>query len=244
MAQELQAAPSQEVTQRQPLTPMEMLSKAMTDGMSVEILERLMTLNERWEAGQARKAFIEAKAAFKAEAPKITKDKENKQFSSSYTSIGNLVTTASEILAKHGLDARWDFEQTDKTVKVTCVLSHYAGHSESVALSAPPDTSGAKNPIQQIKSTITYLKIATFEGVTGLASNEANADDDGNASGQKPITAEQVEELLQLAEDTNADKTKICRWLKVGSFPEIPASQYQKAKNALLDRRKQTVEAV
>ena len=57
------------------ITPMEMLNSAITRGDSLDKLERLMDLNDRWEKAQAKKAFIEAKAAFKASAPVVTKDK-------------------------------------------------------------------------------------------------------------------------------------------------------------------------
>jgi hypothetical protein len=49
-------------------------------------------------------------------------------------------------------------------------------------LSSPPDTSGAKNPLQQIKSAITYLEGATFQAITGIVASDE--DDDGN--GFKP----------------------------------------------------------
>ena len=49
--------------QTAPVTPMEMLDRAVSNGASVETLERLMNLQERWEANQARKAFDDAMAA-------------------------------------------------------------------------------------------------------------------------------------------------------------------------------------
>ena len=147
--------------------------------------------NQAWEfyqkveAEHARKAYLEAKASFKANAPIIVKDKQNKQFNdSAYASIGNVVNTANEVLARYGLDASWEFEQGER-IKVTCILRHVQGHAERVTLTAPPDASGSKNPLQQIKSTITYLKLSTFEGVTGIATTEGNLDDDGNGFSDK-----------------------------------------------------------
>lgn len=169
-----------------PRSTMDMVSDALARGAPMEMVERLLALHERWESAQAKKAFIEAKAAFKAEAPAIIKDRENKQFGSKYSSIGNLVTTTNEVLSKHGLDASWTYEQGEKgVIKVICKLQHILGHSESVELSSAPDATGSKNPIQQIKSATTYLKVATYEAVTGIASNEANMNDDGNAAYDK-----------------------------------------------------------
>ena len=58
-------------------------------------------------------------------------------------------------------------------------------------MSAPPDTSGSKNLIQQLKSTKTYLEIATFESVTGIAAID-KGDDDGNSAGQQTVDPYQV----------------------------------------------------
>lgn len=215
------------------LTPMEMLNAAMERGDAIEKLERLMDLNERWEKAQAKKAFLEAKAAFKANAPTILKDKENKQYGSRYSSIGNVVNTVNEALSRHGLDAQWDYDQGEKTIKVTCILSHPMGHSERVSLAGPPDVSGAKNPIQQIKSTTTYLKLATFEAVTGIATSEGNADDDGNGAGGALITEEQEGAIRDLIEEKQADIPAFCAYFKIEKMSDLKAQDFDRAIAAL-----------
>ena len=47
----------------QAATPMDMIDRAVSSGASVEALEKLMVLQERWEANQGRKAFNQAIAA-------------------------------------------------------------------------------------------------------------------------------------------------------------------------------------
>ena len=41
------------VSSPMPMTPMEMLDRAVSNGASVETLSKLMDLQERWEANQA-----------------------------------------------------------------------------------------------------------------------------------------------------------------------------------------------
>jgi hypothetical protein len=76
----------------------------------------------------------------------------------------------------------------------------------------PPDTSGGdkgKNPIQQIKSAMTYARICTFEQVCGLASRDGNADDDGNGASNGDLSeriewlgnARDLKELQSLFQD-------------------------------------------
>lgn len=165
-------------------TPSDLLAMAVSQGADLDHLRQLMDLKDRHEATEARKAFHQALAAFKESPPIITNDRTNKQYGSTYSSLANLVNNVNKELSPHGLNARWDIEQGQQ-IKVTCILAHALGHQESVSLSGPPDDSGAKNKLQQIKSTLTYLKGATFEAVTGVATIPGNLDDDGNAAGKK-----------------------------------------------------------
>ena len=166
-------------------TMMAMLATAVQKGMPLETIQALRAMQKEYEADEARKAFMVDMAEFKKNIPPIYKDKENKQYNSRYASIGNLSTTLSEALAKFGFSVDWDYAQSEKTLTVTAILTHRLGHEKRVTASGPIDTSGAKNPLQQLKSTRTYLKIDTLEAVCGVASTDANRDDDGNASGFK-----------------------------------------------------------
>lgn len=187
-------------------TPADLLAMAIQQGAGLDQLEKLMVLKERYDANEARKAYAQAVSAFKANPPRVGRDKENKQYGSRYSSLSNLVNTVNIALSKHGLSARWDVDQTEQ-IKVTCILSHTLGHSESVSLRGPADTSGAKNNLQQIKSTLTYLKGATFEAVTGIATDEGNLDDDGNGFGP---TMDQ-RELDWLTKINDAQSIKECQ---------------------------------
>lgn len=162
-------------------TPMDLLSIAVSQNFDIEKLAKLMELQKEWERNEARKAFQQAKAEFKSESIHITRDKENKQYSSRYTSIGNLIETVTPYLSKHGLSVDWEVDQSSG-IKVTCNLTHRLGYGEARSMVVPPDASGQKNPIQQIKSAITYARICTFECATGLASRDpqVNPNDDGN----------------------------------------------------------------
>lgn len=190
-------------------SPMQMLQAAIDKNMAPEVIEKMLDLRDRWEASEARKAYMEAIAAFKANPPKVIKNKTNKQYNSMYSTLDNLVNNVNAALSVHGLNARWDIAQQDKEITVRCILSHVMGHSESVALTAPPDTSGSKNAIQQIKSTITYLKLATYEAVTGIASEEGNLDDDGNAAGDKYADWYAAIDECDTVEAVNAVKKKL-----------------------------------
>lgn len=171
--------------QVQIVTPYEMMMDAVKNELPLEQIEKMMELQERFEKRESEKAFVSAMAKFKEIPLIITKDKVNTQYKSYYTTIGNLVNLTLPGMSKCGLSHKWDIDQTvENIIKITCVVTHSMGHSESVSMSAGKDDSGKKNPIQQVKSTITYLKAATFESIMGLASSDSNIDDDGNGASQ------------------------------------------------------------
>jgi hypothetical protein len=162
-----------------------MLSMAVAQGADLDRLQKLMDLQERWEANQARKAYAEAMNAFKANPPHILKNKDvsfgNTHYKhATHDEVTNKVT---EALAKHGLSHRWNVEQGD-LIKVTCTITHVLGHFESVSMQSLPDTSGSKNSIQAISSAVTYLQRYTLLAATGLSTSElGNLDNDGRGAG-------------------------------------------------------------
>ena len=220
-----------------PVTPMSMIQHAVEQGHDLARIEKLMELERSWKADKAREAYYEALAEFKKKPITITKDKKNTQYNSMYTTIGNLVNTVNAAMAPFGLNARWDIDQSDG-ITVTCILSHTLGHSESVPMSGPPDESGSKNKLQQIKSTVTYLKSATFEAVTGVVSqDDATLDDDGNGAAET-ISEKQVADLTSLISEVKANKAAFLKYCKVDKLEDVLTKNYSTAVKSLQEKRK------
>jgi ERF superfamily len=169
-------------------SPAAIMMAAMSKGVSLADMRAMLDLQREWEAGEARKAFHEALARFKAEFLEITKRKrvtfetrDGGETSYSHAELSDVVEIVGPALARCGFSYRWDVQQAPGNVTVTCILAHSKGHSETVTMSGPPDASGKKNSIQQIASTVTYLQRYTLKAITGVA--EKGQDDDGAAAG-------------------------------------------------------------
>lgn len=225
------------------ITPMQMLQIAVEKGTDIEQLDKLMSLHERWEANEARKAFVAAKAAFKAEAPKLTKNKHVGFDSRSggartdykHTTLDHAADLLSPVLSRHGLTYSWETEQAEGgLIKVTCVLTHVMGHSERVTLQAGPDQSGNKNNIQAVGSTVTYLERYTLLSALGMATGE---DTDGMGPVDL-IDAEQKDTLIGLMKEVEADVPKFLKYLGVSAIDELPAAAYGQAVTALEAKRR------
>jgi hypothetical protein len=223
------------------VTPMQMLQIAVERGADMAMLEKLMSLQERWEANEARKAYVAAMSEFKSEALSLAKNKHVAFGNTKYdhATLDQVCDTVGPALSRYGLSHRWDIEQAEHDViRVSCVLTHALGHSERVTLSAKPDTSGQKNAIQAIGSAITYLQRYTLLAATGLTAKEQ--DDDGKRGDKGgAISAEQKETLVALMKATDADVKKFLGYMGIAALDELPASRFANAK-AALEKKKGT----
>lgn len=164
-------------------TPGDLLVYAMQSGASMADLKSLMDLKERYEANEARKAYVDAMAKFKLNPPTILKDKEV-AFSGtrySHATLGAVTQAVAAGLAQHGFSHRWDATQEGGQITVSCIITHRLGHSENISMTAKPDDSGKKNAIQQVASTISYLQRYTLMAATGVAAMD-ESDDDGRGA--------------------------------------------------------------
>ncbi len=218
------------------MTPMDMVNHAITSGAGIDIIEKLMALQERFDAKQSRKAFDEAVANAKAEIPVIIR-KATGHNSKKYADFAAIAAAVDPILGRHGISYRFRTAQTEKNITVTCVLFGH-GHSEENTLCGPADSSGNKNAIQSIGSTLTYLQRYSLVQALGLAA----ADDDdgvkgGGAGGGATISEDQFAQIAELADDVGADKAAFCKYLKVPSLSQIPAKDFDRAIAALNRKR-------
>lgn len=171
------------------VTPMEMISVAIERGANVDQLEKLMALQERWQATQARMAFDAAISEAKAKIKPIIKGREV-DFTTAkgrtnyvYEDLALIAKEIDPILAPLGLSYRFRSSQEGSTVSVTCVIAHRDGHSEETTLTSGKDDTGNKNSIQAIGSAVTYLQRYTLKLALGLAA--AKDDDARNTEGPK-----------------------------------------------------------
>jgi len=220
--------------------PNDFMQMAMNKDMDIEVLKELIALKKQDDADKARKAFVQAMGDFKANAPSISKsghvrfqNKAGDVTEYNHATLSQVSQILGQALSAHGLSHRWDIKQGDR-VAVTCILTHVMGHSEQVTLEGPPDTSGGKNSIQAIQSTVTYLQRGTLHAVTGVIAD--NADDDGR--GAEPgeyLSVEQivlVESALINAGFTKTDKAFL-QYAKVSKIEDILASKFNWAIGAI-----------
>lgn len=228
-------------------TPARLLQMAIAKDLDIEKLERLIVLQERWEANEARKAFIRAMAEFKRSPPTIVKNKKagfghksgGGRTEYDYASLDQVAIEIGKAMAVHGLSAAWHIKQTEE-ITVTCVITHEMGHSgEPVTMSASPDTSGTKNPIQAIASAVSYLEKYTLLAAAGLAASGMDNDGNSTVPSAPTITDDQAATLEALLEEVAGNRGLFCKYFGIPDISELPADQLSNAVAMLERKRKQ-----
>lgn len=169
-------------------SPLERIQAMRASGVSFDDLDRYLAMQKAWEAEQAEKAYLRAMAAWKAGGVPTIPKNVHVFFQSAkgpvdywHEDLADVVSAVLPLMAGVGLSHSWRPKQEGRgdamLITVETVVTHTAGHSERVTLWASPDSSGGKNAIQAVKSTITYLERIGLLAILGIAAK--GHDNDG-----------------------------------------------------------------
>ena len=216
------------------INPMQLMQVAVESNADLDKLEKLMNLQQRWEAGEARKAFFSAMANFQRNCPSIKKLKKGHNYL--YAPLGDIMAQIREPLFNCGLSIRFEQDHSHG-ITVTCIVSHKDGHSERTTMTGGADTSGSKNGIQAIGSTVTYLQRYTVIGALGITT--ADADIDGRLPQDTSISLNATDEISKLLSSRGQSEADFFTWAtrvfkkEVQSFDDLGEEQIQWALKTL-----------
>lgn len=182
-------------------SPAAIMMQALSMGTSLEQVEKMMDLQERWEKREAEKAFRDAFAAFRGENIVIPKSKfvdRGRGGSFNQAEYSEVCGRLSPALSRHGFGFRHDqkfgykrrmidgVENDVPWVYVTCYLEHKAGHAETLELEGPPGDLTVNSPTQNMQVTASYLKRQSLLAITGTSTAEEDDEGDhGRTGGQE-----------------------------------------------------------
>ena len=150
-------------------------------GLDTQSLRELLELQREWQRDNARSSYTRAMVELKNNLPavldrdrKVSYGKTNFRF----TTLSHAMESVTPHLNDYGFSLTWIPTNSEGMIRVTCRLTHVDGHYEETTMSAPPDTSGSKNPIQAIGSTQSYLQRYTGLALLGIATKDMPDADD------------------------------------------------------------------
>jgi len=212
--------------------PAQLLQIAVENGADVDKLGKLMDMQERWNAAQAKTDFYQSFSGFQSEVPAITKKKSGHNIK--YAPLSDIVEQIKPYLQKHGLTYRFEQDHSEG-IEVTCIVTHVSGHSERATMKAAADTSGSKNSVQAIASTVTYLSRYTLTSALGITT--ADEDMDGRLPAPDIISESQAEELKLALKEVEADVKAFCKNFGCAAVDLLQAKQYTRAKAMINAKR-------
>lgn len=207
MGKNKQTKPKQEVIeyQQEPETaivpqnqnPASLIALAIQQGTPVETMEKLMDLQDRWEAKQAKKAFDDDMASFQSECPIIKKNKgvptKSGKEAYKYATIDSIISQVRATLQKHGFSYSIQTETLpNNMVKATCVAKHKLGHSESSSMEVPLGTkTEIMSQSQVVAAAITFAKRYAFLNAFGIMTGDEDKEEvlkEGDVAEKKDTT--------------------------------------------------------
>ena len=195
---------------------MRIIERATTDpAFDVAKLQALLDVRDRWLAGEAKRAYDTAFAAFKAEAVRIVRNTnitDGPLRGKQYANLFACVDALTPALSRNGLSSSWSIvKDENEWIETACILKHVSGHSEISKMGGPPDTGVAKNAIQARASSLSYLERYTFLAVTGMATADQDDDGGGGGDGDPPPADPWTDELRAAGKSAAGNGVKAYR---------------------------------
>ena len=209
-------------------TPANLLQIAVEQNADIDKLEKLMNLQDRWKANQDRQEFFEAFTLFQSKVPALKKSKQG--HNSKYAPLSDIAEQIKSTMFECGLSYRFEQKQYENgTIEITCIVSHVSGHCERNTMTSVADTSGSKNGIQAIGSTVSYLQRYTLIGALGIATADEDMDGRLAMAGGNFISDTELAELEGLLSSAAANRDKFMAHFKIKELRDLPSSRYTQA---------------
>lgn len=209
----------------------QVIERAARDpSVDIERMERLLGMHERLVERQAKAAYAAALARLQPKLPIIKERGSIKNNSgavqSKYAFWEDIVGVITPLLASEGFSLSFRTGNKDGKIQVTGVLTHEQGHSEDTTLDLPADTSGSKNAVQAVASSVSYGKRYTAGALLNLRTGELDDDGRGGGGKEETLSPKQAADLKALLTEHGCDIPKFLRWGKVNSLEEILAKNF------------------
>lgn len=221
----------QSVTESQTSAVLSMIERVATNpDADIEKLEKMLDMQERILDRNAEQAFNAAMAKMQGDLPRVARTAKGQ--SSRYAPLEDINNRVMPVLQANGFAVTFSVKQLEKEIRVVTKLIHRDGHSESTEISLPHDTSGNKNNVQAVGSSISYGK---RYGICAILNISTGDDTDGQhanspvnkALGVDYITLAEVKEIHALFTKAGLTEQQFLQKLRINAVEELESSRLE-----------------
>lgn len=203
--------------------------------VDVSKMEALLQMKLTILRENAAAEFAAAMARLQPKLPRIAKAGtiDFKGIKQPYAKYEDILAGVRPLLAEEGFSVSYSFADGPKGTTCTCAITHRAGHSKtSTTPPLPMDTSGSKNAVQAVGSTMSYAKRYALCNALDIVT----VDQDDDAATSDPLTDAQlgnVMDLVDMLHFTPERKAKFLKFAGAESYETIQQHAYQRVIEAL-----------
>lgn len=232
---------------------LQIISRAASDpAVDIDKMERLLQMHERLVARDAEQEFNLAMTQAQREMRPVSADATNPQTHSKYATYAKLDAALRPIYTDCGFSLSFDEGESpkDELIRVLCYVSHTGGFTRTYHKDMPADGKGAKGNDVMTKThasgaAMSYGMRYLLKGIFNVAVGEDDRDGNAPVGSNRGINDAQVTEILGLIDQSGTDIERFCVAMKIEAVPDLPAKNFEAAKNMLLTKiiRKQQAAA-
>jgi hypothetical protein len=207
----------------------------------VAVLRELVTLHREQQQYNAALEFNEALSRFQDECPPVPRSsvagfatRGGSRVEYKYAGLEEILTTTRETLRRNGFSLAFDTSVDGSLMRVTGILRHVNGHSESSSFAVPTASANpGMSEQQKFAGALTFAKRSVIISLLGLIVSDPTDEEDAHA-----ITESQAANLSALIDETGTDLGRFLKWANAESVDQIRASRYEDAVRFLERKRK------
>jgi len=217
------------------LSPAEVAVSLLDKGVKPEDLEKMLILQERYDANQAKKSYDLAMSRVHGKIAPVVATHKNIQTGSVYADLKDIIVAVQPAYSSEGFSVSFDDGENapEGHIRILAYVTHSLGHKETYKYDMPLDGKGLRGNanmtlIHGKASSMSYgrryLQCMIFNIPTG-------DDDDGNAAGSavEYINDEQLNVIRNFVDNNAGFEARLFKYLKIESIDKMPKKDYQKA---------------
>jgi ERF superfamily protein len=219
---------------------------AVSKELDVAKLDALINMQDRMEDRQAERTFNQAMTRLAGKMPRVQKngmiefeDKKGNLQKRAHARYEDIDEAIRPHLIDEGMSITFTSKYGPDGLTVFGTLAHMDGHSRTAEMRLPVDSSGAKNPLQGMGSSLSYGKRYLVCMLLNIIT--VGEDDDAKRAGMVFLTEEQIARLQTGIDATGTDPRELLSMVsdEIHTFNEIQQKDFPKLLNALISRKRE-----